>query len=117
MTAAPADRGLAEGIRLFDAAEYWHAHEAWEDAWKRDASPERDFYKGLIQIAAANLHWRKGAHATATTLIVRARAHLAANAHARWGCDQAALLAQVDAMAAAIGDRASWRGEELRGFG
>lgn len=49
------------GVELFNDRSYWHAHEAWEDAWK--AAPDnsaRLFYKGIIQTAAALVHWQRG---------------------------------------------------------
>jgi hypothetical protein len=48
------DDPFAEGARLFDAGEYFEAHEAWERRWKvaTDAT-ERRFLQGLIQVAAA----------------------------------------------------------------
>lgn len=49
-----------EGIRLFNAGEYWHAHEQWEACWLVSAEPEATFYKGIIQAAAALVHWKKG---------------------------------------------------------
>ncbi|HEV2953127.1 MAG TPA: DUF309 domain-containing protein [Candidatus Dormibacteraeota bacterium] len=51
---------LAVGIDLFNRGLYWEAHEAWEAAWTPDRhGPERDFYKGLIQIAAGCLHYTR----------------------------------------------------------
>ena len=49
---------LQEGIRLFNAGRYWDAHEAWERAWVPlpKGSAERNFYQGLILLAAAFLH-------------------------------------------------------------
>ena len=49
---------LDEGITLFNSGRYWDAHEAWERAWRPlpKGSPERDFYQGLILLAAAFLH-------------------------------------------------------------
>lgn len=56
---------FAEGIRRFNAGEYFEAHEAWESAWLRSEGRERLFYHGLIQAAAACVHLqhsrRKGA--------------------------------------------------------
>ncbi len=50
-----------EGMRLFNAGHYWHAHEAWEDAWKADHNATHKlFYKGIIQTAAALVHWQRG---------------------------------------------------------
>src|SRR2546430_6058218 len=45
---------LERGIELFNRGLYWEAHEAWEEAWTPDRhGPDRGFYKGLIQVAAA----------------------------------------------------------------
>jgi predicted metal-dependent hydrolase len=48
------DEPFARGARLFDAGEFFEAHEAWEERW-RDATDkvERDFLQGLVQVAAA----------------------------------------------------------------
>ena len=51
---------LQRGIDLYNAGRYWDAHEAWEEAWMPDRKgPEGGFYKGLIQVAAANLHYQR----------------------------------------------------------
>jgi uncharacterized protein len=48
---------LSKGIELFNAGDFWAAHEAWEEAWTPDRhGPDRGFWKGLIQIAAGSLH-------------------------------------------------------------
>lgn len=46
-------REFAHGVELFNAAKFWHAHEAWEQVWKRHAEDSRIFIQGLIQMAAA----------------------------------------------------------------
>src|SRR5487761_514913 len=52
--------GLDQGIELFNAGRYWEAHEAWERDWMPDRQgPDRGFYKGLIQVAAGCLHYRR----------------------------------------------------------
>lgn len=51
-----ADRLFREGIALFNGARYWHAHEAWETLWRAAPDDERDFYQGLIKLAAGFLH-------------------------------------------------------------
>ncbi|OAN47556.1 hypothetical protein A6A03_09900 [Chloroflexus islandicus] len=48
------------GIQLFNAGEYWHAHEQWEICWREAQGIEAEFYKALIQIAAALVKWRQG---------------------------------------------------------
>lgn len=41
------------GIRLFNQARFWEAHEAWEAVWLRHPEDGRFFIQGLIQAAAA----------------------------------------------------------------
>lgn len=49
------------GIELFNSGKFWHAHEEWEDAWRASIDPTIQlFYKGIIQTAAALVHWQKG---------------------------------------------------------
>jgi ribulose-phosphate 3-epimerase len=52
--------GLARGVELFNQGEFWEAHEAWEGAWMpHRRTPEGDFYKGLVQVAAGFYHYRR----------------------------------------------------------
>src|SRR6266550_161352 len=54
-----AERLFREGVALFNGARYWHAHEAWETLWRAADDRDRDFYQGLIQIAAGLLHLQR----------------------------------------------------------
>lgn len=45
------------GIELFNERHYYEAHEAWEDIWRASQGETRLFYQGLIQAAAALLHY------------------------------------------------------------
>lgn len=56
---AEADRLFRRGVALFNGVRYWHAHEAWETLWRAAPDDERDFYQGLIQIAAGLLHLQR----------------------------------------------------------
>jgi predicted metal-dependent hydrolase len=47
-------------MRLFNAGQYWEAHEAWEKIWQRHREPWRYFIQGLIQAAAAHHQLRRG---------------------------------------------------------
>lgn len=42
-----------EGIGLFNAHQFWEAHEAWEEVWKHREEESRIFFQGIIQAAAA----------------------------------------------------------------
>lgn len=46
----------AQGLRLFNAGEYFEAHEALEDAWNAERGKVRDLYRGILQIAVVYLH-------------------------------------------------------------
>jgi uncharacterized protein len=50
---------LAEGLRLYDAAEFFAAHEAWESVWLLAQEPEKTFLQGLIQVTAAFHHLQR----------------------------------------------------------
>ena len=53
---APLHPQAAEGLRLFNAGEYFEAHEALEAAWNEEKGPVRDLYRGILQIAVVYLH-------------------------------------------------------------
>jgi hypothetical protein len=53
------DRLFRQGVALFNGVRYWHAHEAWETLWRAAPEEERDFYQGLIQVAAGLLHLQR----------------------------------------------------------
>jgi uncharacterized protein len=50
------ERGLAH----FNARQFFEAHEVWEEIWLAEVEPQRTFLQGLIQIAAAFHHYRRG---------------------------------------------------------
>lgn len=51
---------LSDGVTHFNDLRFWEAHESWEHLWLADRSPEREFLQGLIQLAAAYYHVRRG---------------------------------------------------------
>ena len=44
------------GIELFNDEFYFESHEAWEEIWQTDNSNNREFFQGLIQLAAVMVH-------------------------------------------------------------
>lgn len=50
---------LHKGAALFNGLRYWHAHEAWETLWRAADEEDRDFYQGLIMVAAGLLHLQR----------------------------------------------------------
>ncbi|MGQ0607206.1 MAG: DUF309 domain-containing protein [Chloroflexota bacterium] len=53
------DRLFRQAASLFNGVRYWHAHEAWETLWRASPDEDRDFYQGLIQVAAGLLHLQR----------------------------------------------------------
>jgi uncharacterized protein len=53
---APLHPQAVEGLRLFNAGEYFEAHEALEAAWNEEKGPVRELYRGVLQIAVVYLH-------------------------------------------------------------
>ena len=51
---------LIEGIAHFNATEFWEAHESWEALWLEAEGDLVEFYQGLIQLAAAYHHAKRG---------------------------------------------------------
>jgi len=53
---SPLHPQAAEGLRLFNAGEYFEAHEALEVAWLEEQGKVRELYRGILQIAVVYLH-------------------------------------------------------------
>lgn len=52
---------LLRGVILFNAGLYFECHEYLEEVWRHRSPPDdRDFYQGIIQVAAAFYHFEKG---------------------------------------------------------
>lgn len=86
----------SEGIRLFNQGEYWHAHEQWETCWLASAEPESTFYKGIIQAAAALVHWQRGNRRGLRRNWEKSRPKLVALPPTMRGLDLRALIADMD---------------------
>jgi uncharacterized protein len=85
-----------EGIRLFNAGEFWHAHEQWEACWLIAREPELTFYQGIIQVAAALVHWQRGNVRGLQRNWAKGRPKLVALPPAMLGLDLRALIAAMD---------------------
>jgi len=56
---AEQERLFREAVALFNGIRYWYAHEAWEALWRAAPDEDRDFYQGLVQVAAGLLHLQR----------------------------------------------------------
>lgn len=48
------------GLDHFNAREFWEAHESWETIWLEAESEVHRFLQGMIQLAAAYHHIKRG---------------------------------------------------------
>ena len=64
------------GIELFNAGEYFEAHEALENAWRAEPGPIRELYQGILQVAVTYLHIQRGNYGGATKVSARCRRKL-----------------------------------------
>lgn len=72
-----------EGGRLFDAARFFEAHDAWEEAWRLERGETRRVLQGLIQVAAGfHKGLVQGRPAGMVTLLERGLANLDPGARA-----------------------------------
>ena len=60
---------------LFHEEKYFEAHEVLESLWRETKGEEREFYQGLIQLAAALVHFQKRNLAGARELVRNASKH------------------------------------------
>jgi len=49
-----------KGLELFNAGEYFEAHEALEAAWNTEQGVAKNLYRGILQIAVVYLHITRG---------------------------------------------------------
>ena len=61
--------GVLDGIRLFNAGEFYEAHEAIEAEWHAERRPIRRLYQGILQIGVGLHHARNGNHRGAVLLL------------------------------------------------
>jgi uncharacterized protein len=69
MKSSEKEEKFERGLRHFNAREFFEAHEVWEEIWLFEDEPEKTFLQGIIQIAAAFHHYRRGNSDGAETLL------------------------------------------------
>ena len=86
---------LARGILLFNAGLFFECHEYLEDVWRPTTGPERNFYHGIIQAAAAFYHFEKNNLHGARTLMEKALQKLEAYRPAHMGVNVDRLIVDL----------------------
>lgn len=83
-----------EFVRLFNRGADFEAHEVLEELWHMDRS---DFYRGLIQLAVAHLHARRGNIRGARRLLASSKRCLAPYAPRHMGLAVDGILRHIEA--------------------
>lgn len=98
---------LAQGVEHFNAGRYFQAHECWETAWHPSPEPEREFWKGITQIAVGFTHRDRGNAAGAIELLRRGSERAAAYGDRFKGLNVGTLVAGANEACEALerGDR------------
>lgn len=108
---------LHRAVEEFNRGDWFECHETLEELWVGEKGELRDFYQGLLQIAAALHHWRDGNYKGAVLLLERGRECLGRVSKQCQGVDLAPFLADTgrfaEELAAAGEGRMSELGEHL----
>lgn len=99
----PESPAYQRGIALFNAHEFYDAHEVWEDVWRESQGLEKKFLQGLIQAAVALHHHSTGNIVGACSLMERSRHNLTACPEEYGGIHNTKLLEELSAWRAALG--------------
>lgn len=90
------------GIRLFNAGEYFEAHDAWEEHWGLGEPRERKLLLGLIKAAVALHHLRNGNVRGFDTQCELGLPHLRANADLWPELPLAGFVEELESLHAAV---------------
>ncbi len=87
------------GIALFDEQRFFEAHEFFEDTWNAAAERDRDFWKGVTQVAVGCCHAQRENRRGALTLLERAVGYLRSFPSPHHGIDTRALISVAQTVA------------------
>ena len=90
------------GIALFNAGEYFEAHEALETAWRAEPGRIRELYQGVLQVAVTYLHIQRGNYGGATKVSARCKRKLDKWPDTCRGVDVASLRRNLDSVMEAL---------------
>jgi hypothetical protein len=100
--AADYDPRYLAGILLFNARDFFEAHDVWEELWADCRGPEQRFYQGLIQAAVGLFHYSGGNVRGAAKLYGSARAYMEPYRSPYLGLDSADFWARMERCFAAV---------------
>ncbi len=91
------DPRYLKGIELFNAHDFFEAHEVWEELWHEVQGDAKDFIQGLIQAATALHHFQNNNLKGARILYDSFRELLSRDPHQYLRIDKSKLLGDMEA--------------------
>ena len=101
-TTLPYDIHYLGFVECFNQQLYYEAHDVLEELWLGTRGDQRDYYKGLIQIAGAFVHLKKGHTDPAARLMRLSTKYLTPFVPVKDGLRVASLLAHMQVWLRAI---------------
>jgi uncharacterized protein len=102
----PQEENHRLGIAHFNGGRFFQAHEAWETAWKQGrGTPDEEFFKGLSQLGAGYVHYRRGNPHGAHTLIRRGTRRIREYGRSHHGVDIQRVVEEAEGHASEIAAR------------
>lgn len=95
---------LDEGIRLFNAGEYFMCHETLEEHWIEAPKEERDFYQALIHLAVGFHHYSRDNQKGARAQFVKAMTRFSTYPEEFYGVDISGIRRFLDEAAGKLED-------------
>lgn len=84
-----------EGIALFNREEFYDCHDALEEMWLEEFTPDRLFFQGLIQVAVGFYHFTTGRLGAGRSMLDKALQKLGSYPDHHRGVDLGDLKRQV----------------------
>ncbi len=94
--ADPAKAELRNGIRQFNAREFYECHETLELLWRAERGTSREVYQGILQIGVGFHHLLRGNYPGAVALLDRGLRHLYGAGDRFMGVDVARLVQESE---------------------
>lgn len=96
-----------QAVALFDAERFFEAHDFFEHIWKSEWIDEadRDFWKGVTQVAVGCVHTQRGNPGGATALLESAVGYLDGYPAVHYGVDAGALTAAAEDLASRVAEQ------------
>ena len=96
------DPRFVAAVEEYNRGLYYEAHETLEQLWLEDHGRERDFYQGIIQVAAGYFKWEQEVPQGAAKLLRSAIRKLEPYRPSCLGVNVTAFLADIEADLSAI---------------